>query len=265
MEQSLKLSTLKESLEAFPDDNLKAFIEYELDSSCDESYEYDEEKKVPGLAVGKFFVVMGTDFAVRMFKIMDDDNIERATLAITDVRCFGVTEAEELLQEYYNKLLSFTNPYSGGLSYGKKVLEIALGQDKAMDVIGKLVSKLTVKPFAWISNIPSTQIENLYFCLKEYRPQIIATFLACLRKELTAEVLMFFSEEEKNDLLERVSKMKSLPQKEILEELERELESKMATLLIKYDDYQFDGSKLVEQIQDLLAENKPKSKMKELD
>ena len=63
----------------------------------------------------------------------------------------------------------------GGIGYAKDLLQKALGEEKAKDVLGKLTASLQVRPFEFIRKTDASQILNF---IQDEHPQTIALILS---------------------------------------------------------------------------------------
>ncbi len=86
-----------------------------------------------------------------------------------------------------------------GISYAKELLEKALGEDKARDVIGKLTASLQVRPFEFIRKTDSTQLLNF---IQDEHPQTIALILSYLPASQASNVVSSLPPE-KQQMLQR--------------------------------------------------------------
>ena len=80
-----------------------------------------------------------------------------------------------VLNEFYEVCLAQQYIAEGGIAYAKELLEKALGEDKAKDVIGKLTASLQVRPFEFVRKTDaSSQLLNF---IQDEHPQTIALIL----------------------------------------------------------------------------------------
>ena len=73
-----------------------------------------------------------------------------------------------------------------GSSYAKELLEKALGEDKALDVISKPTASLQVKPFEFIRKTDPSQILTF---IQDEHPQTIALILSYMSPAQSSQIL----------------------------------------------------------------------------
>ena len=72
----------------------------------------------------------------------------------------------------------------GGIAYAKEILEKALGQNKALEIINRLTATLQVRPFDFARKSDPNQILNF---IQNEHPQTIALVLSYLDPEQAAK------------------------------------------------------------------------------
>jgi flagellar motor switch protein FliG len=138
---------------------------------------------------------------------------------------------EEVLNEFYQICVAQKYIAEGGLSYAKQVLEKALGQEKAFEVISKLTVSLKARPFDFIRKADPSQILNF---IQNEHPQIIALILSYLRPKQAADVLAELSPEKQAEVAKRIAIMdRTTP--DVIKEVEKALEKKLSNLMT--EDY----------------------------
>jgi len=132
-----------------------------------------------------------------------------------------------VLEEFYQVLLAQQYIAEGGIGYAKDLLEKALGQDKAMDVIGKLTASLQVKPFEFVRKTDASQLLNF---IQDEHPQTIALILSYLSPAQSALIISALPPDRQSDVARRIAMMdRTSP--DVIKEVERVLESKLASLV----------------------------------
>ena len=95
-------------------------------------------------------ITLGPEKAASIFKHLKEDEIEQLTLEIANIRNVTPAEKEVVLSEFYEVCLAQQYIEEGGIGYAKDLLQKALGEDKAKEVLGKLTASLQVRPFEFI-------------------------------------------------------------------------------------------------------------------
>ena len=92
-------------------------------------------------------VALGPEKSSTVFKHLKEDEIEQLTLEIANTRSIQQNVKDEVMDEFYEVCLAQQYIAEGGIGYAKELLEKALGEEKAREVIGKLTASLQVRPF----------------------------------------------------------------------------------------------------------------------
>ena len=134
---------------------------------------------------------------------------------------------EEVLSEFYEVCLAQQYIVEGGIAYAKELLEAALGQDKARDVIGKLTASLQVRPFEFIRKTDPGQLLNF---IQDEHPQTIALILSYLPANMSSQVVSALPPEKQADVAKRIATM-DITSPDVIKEVEGVLERKLASLV----------------------------------
>jgi len=171
-------------------------------------------------------ITLGPDKAANVFKHLKEDEIEQLTLEIANTRSVSQSLKEEVLDEFYEVCLAQQYIAEGGIGYAKDLLEKALGNDKAMEVIGKLTASLQVRPFEFIRKIDASQILNF---IQEEHPQTIALILSYLSTGQASTIIAQLPQDKQADVAKRIAQMdRTSP--DVIKEVERVLERKLSSL-----------------------------------
>ena len=120
-------------------------------------------------------IALGPEKSSAIFKHLKEEEIEELTLEIANTRSVTSQIKEAILEEFYGVCLAQQYIAEGGINYAKELLEKALGEDKALDVISKLTASLQVKPFEFIRKTEPSQILTF---IQDEHPQTIALILS---------------------------------------------------------------------------------------
>ena len=172
-------------------------------------------------------ITLGPEKASAIFQHLKEDEIESLTLEIANTRSVSPQDKESVLDEYYQVCLAQQYIAEGGITYAKELLEKALGEDKARDVIGKLTASLQVRPFEFIRKTDSTQLLNF---IQDEHPQTIALILSYLPAAQASSVVSALPPEKQADVAKRIAMMdRTSP--DVIKQVEKVLERKLASLV----------------------------------
>lgn len=132
-----------------------------------------------------------------------------------------------MLDEFYEVCLAQQYIAEGGIAYAKELLDKALGEDRARDVIGRLTASLQVRPFEFVRKADASQLLNF---IQDEHPQTIALILAYLPASQAAAVVSALAPEKQADVAKRIAMMdRTSP--DVIKEVEKILEKKLASLV----------------------------------
>ncbi|MDO5519485.1 MAG: flagellar motor switch protein FliG [bacterium] len=189
-------------------------------------------------------ITLGPEKSAEVFKHLKEDEIEQLTLEIANTRSVSPQMKEDVLNEFYEVCLAQQYIAEGGIGYAKELLEKALGQEKARDVIGKLTASLQVRPFEFIRKTDASQLLNF---IQDEHPQTIALILSYLPSAQASAIIGSLSPDKQADVAKRIAQMdRTSP--DVIKEVEKVLERKLASLVNQ--DYTIVGG--VDSIVDIL-------------
>ncbi len=204
-----------------------------------------QDEKLSGLQKSAILLIaLGPERSATIFKHLKEEEIEELTLEIANTRSITPQLKDEVIDEFYQVCLAQQYIAEGGINYAKELLEKALGQEKALDVIGKLTASLQVKPFEFIRKTEPSQLLNF---IQDEHPQTIALILAYLSPQQAAMIISALPQERQADVAKRVAMMdRTSP--DVIKEVEKILESKLSSLVNQ--DYTIIGG--VDQVVEIL-------------
>ncbi len=189
-------------------------------------------------------ITLGPDKSAKIFKHLQEEEIEELTLEIASMRKISPAEKEKVLEDFYQVCLAQEYISEGGIHYAKEVLEKALGSQKAFDIINKLTASLQVRPFDFARKAEASQLLNF---IQNEHPQTIALILAYLSPQQAGQILSALPQTKQAEVAKRIATMdRTTP--EIIKEVESVLESKLSALVTQ--DYTSAGG--IQTIVDLL-------------
>lgn len=206
------------------------------------------------------FIALGPEYSAKLFKHMDDDEIERITLEIASHKQVSAEQKAAVISEFYQMAMAKDYISTGGLEYAQNVLEKALGSEKAMDIINRLTTSLQVRPFDFLRKTDPSQL--LTFIQNEH-PQTIALIIAYLEPPQAAAVLGGLPTDTQADVARRIAIMdRTSP--DMIREVERVLERKLSTL-VNQDFASAGGVEAVVEVLNLVDRTTEKSIMEALE
>ncbi|MED4973866.1 flagellar motor switch protein FliG [Geobacillus kaustophilus NBRC 102445] len=174
-------------------------------------------------------ISLGPDVSASVYKHLSEEEIEKLTLEISNVRQVTAEQKEEVLEEFRQLALAQDYIAQGGIAYAKEVLEKALGPDKAMQIINRLTSALMVRPFDFVRKADPMQLLNF---IQNEHPQTIALILSYLEPAQAGQILSALPQEMQADVARRIALMDSTSP-EIINEVEQILERRLSATVVQ--------------------------------
>ncbi len=172
-------------------------------------------------------ITLGPERSADIFKHLKEDEIEELTLEIANTKSVSPEIKEKVLEEFYQVCLAQQYIAEGGIGYAKQLLDKALGDEKAQEVITKLTASLQVRPFEFVRKTDPSQLLNF---IQDEHPQTIAMILSYLTPTQSAMVLGALPPEKQADVAKRIAMMdRTSP--DVIKEVERVLERRLASLV----------------------------------
>lgn len=172
-------------------------------------------------------IALGPERSSQIFKHLKDDEIEQLTLEIANTKSVPAELKDGVIDEFYEICLAQQYIAEGGIAYAKELLDKALGEDRARDVIGRLTASLQVRPFEFVRKADASQLLNF---IQDEHPQTIALILSYLPASQAAAVVSALAPEKQADVAKRIAIMdRTSP--DVIKEVERVLEKKLASLV----------------------------------
>ncbi len=186
------------------------------------------EKEMDGVEkAATLLITLGPEKSAKIFKHLKEEEIEQLTLEIANTSSVSPQTKEKVLSEFYEICLAQQYIAEGGIGYAKELLEKALGEEKAKDVISKLTASLQVRPFEFIRKTDPSQLLNF---IQDEHPQTIALILSYLPAAQSSMVLSALPPEKQADVAKRIAQMdRTSP--DVIKQVEKVLERKLSSLV----------------------------------
>lgn len=171
-------------------------------------------------------ITLGKEYSAKLYKYLTDDEIQQLTLAISGVRRVEPEDKESIIDEFSEICMAQNFISEGGIDYAREVLEAALGEQRALELISKLSASLQVRPFDFVRRADAAQVLNL---LQGEHPQTIALILSYLPPGKAAMVVESLPPEQQTEVISRIATMGST-NPDYVREAEAILERKLSSV-----------------------------------
>lgn len=176
-------------------------------------------------------ITLGPELSAEVFKHLGEQDIEELTLQIAGMRTVTPEVRDNVLNEYNEIATAQEYLERGGIDYAQELLEKALGEEKALEIIQRLTATLQIRPFDFARKLEPGQLLNF---IQNEHPQTIALILAYLYPEQASLILSALPPEKQVEVAKRIATLdRTTP--EVLEEVETTLEQKLSAFEI--NDY----------------------------
>ena len=172
-------------------------------------------------------ITLGKERSAEVLRHLSDDDIERLTWEISAMGELQPEQRKEVIGEFQDAAVARNVISLGGFEFAEELLRLALGEDKAMELIDRLSATSPTVPFGFLRHLNVQQLVNF---LGNEHPQTIALLLSFLQAEKAAQVLSTLSAEMAADVAQRIALM-DRANPEIVTEVEAVLRRKLSAVL----------------------------------
>jgi flagellar motor switch protein FliG len=165
-------------------------------------------------------VAFGSEVSSLVLKGMNEQEIERITIEIANLRDVPAEIEEKVIDECYQVFMARQYISQGGVDFAQQILEKAVGAPKAREIMHRLESSLRSRGFSLLKDIDPKQLASFF---QNEHPQTIALILTQLSPNQAASILAELGPELQAEVALRIATMEKISP-EILKEIESTLE-----------------------------------------
>lgn len=186
----------------------------------------EKVEKTDGLKKAAILMItLGSEASSQIMKMLPDNIIQKISYEIANIDYVKPEERDEIVNEFIEMHQAREYILDGGIDYAKNLLNMALGPQRAKEVIDMLNQiQLRERPFDIARKADVQQLTNL---LLGEQPQTVALILCYMQPEKAAEVLAQFPEDEQTEIAERIGTI-SHTSPTIIEKIEKVIENKFS-------------------------------------
>lgn len=171
-------------------------------------------------------ISLGPEKSSEIIKHLNEAEIEQLTLEMANLRKVSEDQRDSVIDEFHKMCIASNYIAQGGIEYAREVLERALGEQRAFDIISRLSSSLKMRPFDLVRRSDPKQ---LFSFIQGEHPQTIALIMTHLPADKAAVLLSSLSQDIQAEVTKRIALMgRTSP--EVLKEIEKVLENKISNL-----------------------------------
>jgi flagellar motor switch protein FliG len=173
-----------------------------------------------------FLMVMGEDFATRVFKHLDEKEVKAIGEHMTSIKNVDPTLVASIMKD-------FTRTYEGAPTIGvsgkdflEKTVSKAFDSRRADDLLEDLLSNRGLGSFEKLSSMNPHILANM---LVNEHPQTIALIMVNMKYQHAAEVVQALPEDIQGEVIVRIADLQEVPN-EIVNEIQEVIEEQLSTV-----------------------------------
>ncbi len=172
-------------------------------------------------------MVLGPQASGNVVRHLDEEHIEALSLELARLDKVTPEQREAVIREFYEVAIAQDYIAEGGVEHARRVLEEAFGNDRAEEVIKRIVAAMQVVPFEFLKKADPAQVLSF---IQDEHPQTIALILAYMPINNAALILSKLPGDLRADVAGRIAMMEQTPP-EVIRRVEQVLEKKVSSLI----------------------------------
>ena len=171
-------------------------------------------------------VSLGQEQSGNVLRHLPRELIEAISREIVRVGNVEPDARKQVLTEFKHTLQARDFVIQGGFDYARSVLQQAVGEESADDILGKVAASIEERPFYGVRNVDPSQLAQL---VQNEQPQTIALIIAYLDPARAASVLSHLPAETQGAVAQRLATMESMTP-EVVNDIEAYLQARVTSL-----------------------------------
>lgn len=172
-------------------------------------------------------ITIGKERSADVLRHLNDEDIERLTWEIAAMGELQADQRRDVVHEFHEAAVAGDVISLGGLEFASEVLRMALGADKASELMDRLSASSPKVPFGFLRHLNVQQLGNF---LGGEHPQTIALLTSFLSPDKAAQVLSSLDPALAAEVAQRIATMdRASP--DIVDEVEAVLRRKLSAVL----------------------------------
>ena len=169
---------------------------------------------------------LGNDVTAKVFEHMDDNEIKKISKSMANLGHVPRSTIMEVVEDFTTVVNPESGIFSQGEEFVRKILEKALGPEKA----SMLMEELAVSSYGdlvdILANMDAKSISNF---LSQEHPQTIAVILAKLKSKQTSEIISMLPQELQAEVVLRIADVEQVSP-EILQEIDEVMKREISSM-----------------------------------
>jgi len=170
---------------------------------------------------------LGRDSAAEIYKYLTESEVEMITMELANLGKVDTEMIDSVYKDFHEIGVAQKYITMGGVDYARSVLEEALGEARADEVVQRLSTFLQVHPFDFVRRTDPQAISN--FIINEH-PQTIALVMAYLEPNQASDLISSLEPEKQAEVALRLALLdRTSP--EVIREIERVMEKNLSAII----------------------------------
>lgn len=149
-------------------------------------------------------IALGADTASEVLQHLNDTEVEEVSVEVARMRNAPSELVEDVLLEYRDVVRAQSYVAQGGVDYAREVLNEAMGQRRAEELMMRVEAAMEVSAFHLLQTVETDQLINF---LRREHPQTAALILAHLNPRKAAEITSGLEKELRSKIIYRLATM----------------------------------------------------------
>lgn len=172
-------------------------------------------------------MALGPETAGKVLRHLDEEHTEALSLELARLDRISPEQRNTVIKEFYDVAVAQDFIAEGGVDHARQMLLSAYGDDKADEIIKRVVSAMQVVPFEFLKKADPAQVLSF---IQDEHPQTIALILAYMPMNNAALVLGKLPSDLRAEVAARIAMMDQTPP-EVIRRVEQVLEKKVSSLI----------------------------------
>ena len=172
-------------------------------------------------------VALGADTASQIFQHLTPDEIESLSIEVARMGRVNAHLRESVIEEFHELCVAQEFIAEGGMDAAREMLMSAFGEEKASQIVARVMQALQVMPFDFLKKADASQITTF---IQNEHPQTIALILAYLQPPQSAAILSGLPQDLRAEVARRIATLDKTPP-EVIREVESVLQKKLSSVV----------------------------------
>jgi flagellar motor switch protein FliG len=170
---------------------------------------------------------LGPEISGKVVRHFNEEQTEQLSLELARLDKITPEQREHVINEFYDIAIAQDFIAEGGVEHAKQLLFNAFGQEKADEMVGRVMAAMQVLPFDFLRKADPAQVQSF---IQDEHPQTIALILAYMPMNGAAQILTKLPSDLRADVASRIAMMDQTPP-EVIRRVEQVLEKKVSSIL----------------------------------